>query len=158
MTLDEIVQTFLGSEADDWGEHIGFPTFLYGPPDAEQLGHDSRKVYQPDIAIGLAWGSEDNDKYVWEWVKQFADASARSVWIDLLYNGQVVYREISVNVDGGRATLPSPLATMDDKTREVTGWYCKRDEYEFVRAFARVTRDLREFDTYFERSGITIKD
>lgn len=161
MTLDELIQTFIESPQSDWSEKLGTPTFLFAPADAPDLGHYNRMVYRPDVAVGLAWGSEMNDNYVWEWVQKFPDPKAHSILIDLLYNGQVVYRELGVVVDGGRATLPSPLPiTKEDEVvpSEILGWFCKPHEYAFVRAFAEKTDDLRNFDSYFERSGIEVRD
>ena len=159
MTLDEILQTFLSSGRDDWTDNLGTPTFLHGPPadEDDDKSHDSRIVYKPDIAIGLAWGSTVNDHYHDPWFDHFPDSSpGRSFLIDLLYNGQVVHRELGVSVDGGRYILPAGRAVMSPARREIIGWYAVPDEYEFLTAFAGAIGHTREFESGFRMSGMTV--
>ncbi len=156
MTHDEILNTFLRSARTDWSDDLGTPTFLYAPADAEkQEVHYSRIVYKPNIAIAVASGLTVNDRYQDEWLERYPDKGpGRSFWIDLLYNGQVVHRELGVSVDGGRYVLPPGIATVEND--QITGWCCRRDAYEFVEAFARATGETRSFETGFKISGMTI--
>jgi hypothetical protein len=159
VTLDEILATFLNSSQADWSDDLSTPTFLYGSPadEDDKRAHHGRKVYKPDIAIGLAWGSTVNDSYHDPWLNKYPDKSpGRSFFIDLLYNGQVVYRELGVSVDGGRYTLPAGRGVMSDDQREVIGWYAIPEEHEFLSAFARATGHTREFESGFQISGMTI--
>ena len=88
MDLDTIRQTIIESEADDWhvivcwGDSSG-PSFLQddgGRPEKLSL----------------------------DWAERFPDRTVTGSWVDVLWNGSLVDRQIVFNADGGRVTLPAP--------------------------------------------------
>src|SRR4051794_25637181 len=100
MTLDQLLQTYLGSSRVDWHQ-------VHAPLVPETHAHESLYVYKPDISIVVGDGlSGEDDDYVWDWVQIYPDHSARKFWVDLFYDGVPIYRQLAVAVDGGRANLP----------------------------------------------------
>jgi hypothetical protein len=143
MTLYDILQIYLTSDHRDW--HA-----VAAPLVPETSAHELLYVYKPNIAIVVAWNHREEERHTWSWVETFADHSAHNFYIDLLYDGVPVFRELAVSVDGGRANLPSPSGFVDND--EAKGWAIKRDEYEFVRQFSVVRGDAANFDDYFGRA------
>lgn len=143
MTLDDILQTYLNSAHEDWHQ-------VHAPLVPETHAHEALYIYKPDVSIVVAEGFSDED-YTWNWVEIYADPHARRFWIDVLYNGVPVHREIAVHVDGGRADLPSPngYINADDPAE---GWSVPRDEYDFVRQFSVIRGQTRNFDEYWTRA------
>jgi hypothetical protein len=143
MTLDQILQMYHASSAADWHQ-------VHAPLVPETHAHEALYIYKPDVSIVVAENFSDED-YQWDWVEIYADKSAHRFWIDLLYNGVPVYREIAVHVDGGRADLPSPGGYIDSNDPS-KGWSVPRDEYEFVRHFSVIRGQERNFDEYYARA------
>lgn len=166
MTLDEIRAVILESSPADWQRiDRGSATFLYGfvTEGQHREVHDARVVYKLNVAIGVAWGLKTHDRdYHADWLEAFSDSSGFSEYIDVLYHGNPVDRHVRVVVDGGRAALPSPDPIVEGELpdTERVGWKTTRDEYEFLRAFERLFSAGGEenFVSYFERSGIQIRD
>lgn len=143
VTLDDILQAYHSSSANDW--HA-----VHAPLVPETHAHEALYIYKPDVSIVVAEGFSDED-YTWDWVEIYSDKSARRFWIDVLYNGVPVYREIAVHVDGARADLPSPAGYLDSNDPS-KGWQVPRDEYEFVRQFSVIRGKERDFDVYWKRA------
>ena len=127
---------------------------------AESFGHYALWVYVDDIQISVAL-SEELDRhgaeYQAEW-NTFPDKRINEHFLDVIYNGQIVYREVVLGVDGGRALLPSPkLETIDTGqmwhepfTNTVTEL-----QFELAQFLARVQGN-REFDGYFKQAGFVV--
>jgi hypothetical protein len=110
MQLADLLDTIIASRADQWRNvDTGGNTYLdsFGQvgswKDGEEvhwLEHDShhtRVIYEPDIAIGMAWGMRreiGDGGFVEDWVERFPDPEASAAWLDLLYNGQPVNRRL----------------------------------------------------------------
>lgn len=112
--------------------------------------HDARAVLIEDVDIAIEWGmSEDpferRSDYKPEW-SAFPNPVAHLCRADVFYRGSLVDRILIASVDGGRAYLPVPehregkLVVMDRP-------------YQLVRLINDLT-GTRDFDSYFERSGI----
>jgi hypothetical protein len=79
-------------------------------PNSEEGGHTERAVYRPDVALSLEWGRDVTTHFTEEWVTRFADPEgAYSSNVELRYGGEVIYRWVLVQVDGGRTAMPMPL-------------------------------------------------
>lgn len=127
MRYDEILDLVANSTPEEWNKIVcwgggGGPSFLNGLPgeDGNWTAHEERASYKPDVSVGLAWGITSNDDFKEEWANQFPDPHASSEFVDVLYNGMLVYRDIRVIVDGGRVGLPLPDRNGDDLT--ITRW------------------------------------
>lgn len=140
MTLDDVLNAYLGSSPSDWHQ-------VHAPLVPDTHAHEALYIYKPEVSIVVAECFSDED-YSWDWVEIYPDRHARRFWIDLLYNGVPVYREIAVRVDGGRAALPSPSGYVDANDPS-KGWHVPRDEYDFVRQFSVIRGHAREFDQYW---------
>jgi hypothetical protein len=143
VTLDEALKAYFDSSAGDW-HHVTAPLV----PGTH--AHEALYVFKPDVSLVVADGFHEEERHVWEWVEIYADRSAHNFYIDLLYNGVPIYRELAVSVDGGRAQLPSPSGYVEMEKPE-SGWRIERDEYEFVRQFSVIRGKAADFDSYFER-------
>lgn len=96
----------------------------------EHDSHHSRAVLRDDVAIGLAWGLTENDTFEEDWTTRFPDPKASSAWLEVLYHGQPVDRELMVHVDGrcyvprchsGSSTTSAPTGRRSSGLR-VTRW------------------------------------
>ncbi|WP_132256091.1 hypothetical protein [Methylobacterium segetis] len=121
MDLNTYLRTILATNPNDWLKVDG-ATFLQsvdeitsfsGGSNHSALGdlreHREIATLKSDLSISLAAGLKHRDKFYEPWTKGFADPNASSVFIDALWNGRPVFREIGVYVDGARALLPPPI-------------------------------------------------
>ena len=113
MTLDDILNTYLTSNASDW--HA-----VHAPLAPGTDAYEGYYIYKTDIAI-VAAATISDQPYAWPWVKIYPDKSARSFSIDLLYDGVPVYREMAVHVDGARADLRRRAVTSITTTHRRAG-------------------------------------
>jgi hypothetical protein len=144
MTLDQAIETYFNSTAGDWHQ-------VSAPLVPETNAHEVLHIYKPDVSLVLGEGHAEDDLHTWDWVNVFPDHSARNFYIDLLYNGVPIYRQLAVSVDGGRADLPSPAGYVETEKPE-SGWRVDRGEYEFVRHFSVIRGRENEFDTKFKQA------
>lgn len=141
---------------DEWWNYIPEgPLYNYnlGTSDgiATVLGwHDGRAVLNEDVDIAIEWGMsadpfESRRDFKPDWAP-FPDRSVQLCYADVFYRGSLVERVSIASVDGGRAYLPTP-EWRDDR------WVVMDRPYQLVRLINDIT-DTREFESYFERSGI----
>jgi hypothetical protein len=148
MTIDEIMESCAESRADDWAFWVylcGNASAAQRPPQEagmqeQDLAGCARAVYLAERAIGLAWSpADDGEPYH---------------WVELLYEGAVVDRQLAVWVDGAHASLPVPSAEPDGGGRS-TPWVSRRS-YRLIRLANEVDPDCSDFDDYFAGSGIEL--
>ncbi|TQK19110.1 hypothetical protein FBY40_1601 [Microbacterium sp. SLBN-154] len=155
MQLHEIWKEIIESHEGYWNYIPRGPLFNYNLGTSNGAAwvagyHDARAVLLHDVDIALEFGMDSN---IWqerepakpEWAP-FADREVFFVWCDIMYRGSLVDRVELASVDGGRATLPFP----EKRDGE---WIVMDRPYHL----ARVIDDIqggREFEEYFERSGI----
>lgn len=155
MQLHEIWKKVSESWSDWWNYLPEGPLFNYNlgtsGGDAAVYGwHDVRAVLIEDVDIAIEWGMsadpfERRQDYTPEWAP-FPDRSVELCYADLFYRGALVDRVSIASVDGGRAYLPTPK-------RRDEGWVVMDRPYQLVRLINDIMGG-REFDSYFERSGI----
>lgn len=161
MRLEDLLSAICSSDSDLWFS-IEPPyelkvTYLdtgRGSVQAETFGYNSKWVYSDNVRISIAI-SEETERhgrdYVADW-NVWPDRRINEHFLDIFLDGQVVYREKVLCVDGGRVFLPSPkMETVDTGqmwhepfTNSVT-----ERQYELVRFLADVLSD-REFSEYFK--------
>ncbi|WP_437286640.1 hypothetical protein [Sorangium sp. So ce406] len=129
-------------------------TYSSGAPTTsiDVVSHSLVATFKNDIAITIGWGLRSLDDFQEDWANGFPDPHASSSFVDMFYNGTLIYRELYVTVDGGRVALPVPEP---------------RDGRLVVpSAYVRLVRLLNsleaayasEFDSYFQRAGMTEVD
>jgi len=169
MTLNDYKNLILDTEENDWtkigcfGAGAG-PSYknsmsVWTKGDGEFHNIDVESHYEvmslkKDLLVSVAYGITHNDDFVEGWANAFADSHASSSFIDFFYSNQMVYRDIYVSVDGGRANLPLPSMKLDD-SYNVVGLEIARDKYEF---FKNINRDISEYDRYISMAKISIVD
>jgi hypothetical protein len=174
MRLEEFRSVVTSSEAEDWHRMQGWETYLYKLGNVTEYdngqrleivdveSHHSRAVYQPDIAIGIAWGlpHQGGERFHEDWTERFADEKASAGWLDLLYHGQPVDRRLYVLVDGARCKLPLPeqifAAGFGVGPREKRLWVTRRD-YELVRLVNELDSGV-DYDRYLRQAGFDVPD
>lgn len=175
MTLDEFDNLCAHSSRDEWtvvpcwGARSG-PSYLdqfrAGNP-GDPLEHYEQSVrasYQPNLAVGLAWGLDltpDREDGWWEpWVEKFSDKEASAHFIDLLYSGTLVDRRVYVSVDGGRCMLPVPRKDYAEDTPtggQVTAYWISRRAYAFFRLIDSLEKES-DFDYYVQQAEFEVRD
>jgi hypothetical protein len=96
-----------------------------------------------------------------DWARRFADEKVTASWVDVLWNGALVDRELVYNADGGRVILPASQVmyhteSPSDRT-EIIGEYVTQWEYHLARIVAGF-EGQRDFEGDFERAGFTLLD
>ena len=124
MTLRELLHTIISSSRSDWNTIVCWGTHS-GPSYRDQFefyqiyegqhnvlhsdSHGMVASYKPDLSITMAWGLTANRNFDETWATNFPDPNASSHHVDVFFNNALVYRDLFVSVDGGRAKLPLPL-------------------------------------------------
>ncbi len=158
MTLREIIDTIINSDYDDWNrmtcwgghtgpsysQRLGVVTKGSGAWELEIEEHAHVAAYKPNASITVAWGFTHNDDFQENWHQNLPDKRASSSFIDVFFNGALVFRTIMVSVDGGRVYLPLPNA----QTVNVPNGYAR-----FVDVICSGSRNDRVFSDYFDRVG-----
>jgi hypothetical protein len=127
MDFHVFIRTILASQQQDWS-HVDAPTFLQSMGEVQSMvkeckaqnrwievqEHYALMTYKPNMSIAMAKGLPFRDTFVEPWTECFSNKRAWSLYVDLLWNGMPVHREIGVVVDGGLCTLPLPLPGTTD--------------------------------------------
>jgi hypothetical protein len=168
MTLDEVREQVSATTAADWQLLDGgvVPVYLdrfsqISSGDQTWLEHDShhsRAVLRDDIAIGLAWGLRENKSFAEDWTTRFPNPRASTAWLEVLYHGQPVDRELIVHVDG-RCYVPLPEQVFDDVRADrpkVTALRISRWQYEVVGRAQELGGGTYDYDEYVRQCGFEV--
>lgn len=160
MRLNELLQIIRESNKEDWNviESNTLLSQITTDNDNRVYAdyHTNRASYIPDVSIGLAWGLNCNPDFYEEWANCHPDSHASSHFLDILYNGMLVYRMVYVLVDGGRSYMPLPHREMNENG-ETIGWYITDEEYEFFELFNSIQSFDTQFESYLRSSRIEIR-
>jgi hypothetical protein len=114
--------------------------------------HSDYAVFKHDVAISMAWGATAGGDYREPWATRCPDATARTAYIDIFYNGALVFRDVFVAVDGDRCYLPLPRS-LDDL--RVAPEYAQLTALLSTLSLGCTSSD---FCTYWRRAGLQIGD
>src|SRR2546423_6071392 len=111
MKLEELLSTIAKSNPSDWSTISRGPTFrdrlmqVSSGSDnwIEINSHHTIAVYKPNIAITLGFGMDWRPEFKEPWAQKFPDPNASGDYFDIYYYGALIYRNVYVAVDGGRA-------------------------------------------------------
>jgi hypothetical protein len=156
-TLPALIDRIVMSQPSDWNVIGGRPSYS---DEFHQLQSGNRKwleirshytvaAFMPDVSITLAWGLPVVDDFREPWANTFPNPHASSHFLDVFYNGALVFRALYVNVDGGRASLPLPLKHY--------GGAVPLRYSAFISLLDRLDRSS-QFPSYFERAGLKSVD
>jgi hypothetical protein len=95
ITLDEARRLVLGSDIDDWA-------WFEGLDGDDEVVQTNQATYKPEVLLAMHWGRTAIRGFREAWSERFADRNARSLYLDVLYAGSLISRDILVSVDGGR--------------------------------------------------------
>jgi hypothetical protein len=170
MTFDEVIEGIAVSESNEWwsepcwGSNSG-PSYHYQPEFWELIDGDTNVLkvnshsnvasFKPDVSITMAWGLECLDNFVEEWANKFPDPSASSRYLDIFYNNALIFRDVYVTVDGGRAKLPLPDRKWDKNEEKIVALNVPRRRYQLIKLVDSLEYVSR-FDDYFQRAGFTV--
>lgn len=156
MQLNDFIRTILSSDPNDWSV-VSSPTLLDAVENISIGGqlmvkcdsHDTLFTYKNNLDISIAQGLSHVRDFKEDWLSCYADQSASSIYVDLMWCGRVVKRIIAIAVDGGRCVIPLPNLT----AREV-----RRSEYEIMRLLHHIGHVQSSYNEYCSRAGICILD
>lgn len=160
MRFDELIQKVVRSTPDDWVELAPpiWPLYLdYGTgPNGEWIRvreHSSGWVLREDVQVQLAYGLDPDRDLYFDW--KFPDPKIVGRKFEIKFNGQPIFRDTLLTVDGGRAILPIPASetVQAENTMALVGYSANSQEI----ALARLIDELvghREFDRYLKQAGI----
>jgi hypothetical protein len=156
MKLNELLDTVMSSDADDWHKIVCWGS-TSGPSYKDQFtfwekrdkaenfldveSHSEVAIFIPDISISLAFGLKRSDKFQEKWANSFPDPDASSSYVDIFYNNALVFRTFYVVVDGGRAYLPVPHRTTLDVPRRYYGFIQLINSIQGERDYERYVKD-----------------
>lgn len=169
MRYDDLVRAVLDSRPEDWHDiyHPVWPqyfTYGRGPREdgewSEWIGvreHDHGWVLRSDVRIQLAYGmeSDPDGDMSFDW-PSFSDPRVIGRHVEIKFNGQPVFRDRLISVDGNRYVLPLPASETitDDQGRPIRYAYsATKDQIALARLVARLTGG-RDFDSYMQRATI----
>lgn len=182
MILEDALSLIASSDVSDWNvipcwaANTG-PSFLdrlqtwWGPDDGWGLDvdqHAIRAAYKPDLSLGLAFGLDFRPEYrgepdsrnlTFDWAEDFPDSDVAGYWLDVLWCGMLVYRDLLLSVDGGRALLPSPrgfyVPTGAARAEHVGDTVTER-EVAIARLVHSFEHTEKEFQGYLDRAGFVV--
>src|SRR5262245_11182113 len=159
MTFSGYFEALLASRRADWVCHPCWgpgsgpsyrDAFVVKPAPGERRAlavesHSYLAVYKNDLSLSLAWGLPSRAPVAEEWVAGLAEQSASSVLVDFFYGPSLVYRDLALDIDGGRVYLPLP-ARRDGRL------LVPRRKVEFFKLLDALTPRLSTFDESFARA------
>jgi hypothetical protein len=160
MQLREILATVASSKVTDW-QIIFRPTLRHritelmkADGERERLMVDEHMVsfaYRPNIAITMAYGLVDQSGFELPTGHPFAQENARSLFLDIFHDGQLVHRETVISVDRQRCLLPMPLA-WEPPVQIATA------QMSLIRLIHALAGPPTDYDSYFRESGMMRSD
>jgi hypothetical protein len=180
MTLDEVLETIAGSTKDDWnlihcwGANCG-PSFLdrfdvstggTGRWRLEHESHGTRASYTNDVSLGLAYGLDYMPRHGgrpeemhFEWSMGFPEQRVTAFWVDALWSGMLVSRQLLLSVDAGRVILPAAHAEFvhpDAAHAELAAETVTQREAQIARLVHSFSHDPDDFDHYLEATSFVV--
>lgn len=170
MNLQEYENLIVDTSEEDWtkiscwGGGSG-PSFLNkfdvwtsASGEFKNLDIDSHSEYyslKKNLLVSVACGITHNDNFREVWANKFADSYAISKFVDFFYSNILVYRDVYVAVDGGRAILPLPKIIYDKEKNEIKKLVVSKNRYNF---FKILNVNSYEYDEYIRDAGFEIID
>lgn len=113
MKLNELMKTVSSSTENDWNRiDPNGPFFIHSiqmnGETAETCQHFEYASYKNDLQITMGWDLIDNPDFKAIYANCNPDPNAKGMWLDLFFNGALVFRTKYISVDGGRCNLPIP--------------------------------------------------
>jgi hypothetical protein len=172
-SLDEIREVICKSKGEDWHVIVaGGITFLDHfvldpggddePPELAVDSHTTRAVWKPDTRLGIASGLDysggELDGYAWAQKLPF-DKTVKGEWVDVLWNGQMVDRQLMLRADDGNVRLPAPVPVFypDDELRSggvIVGESIPRWSYHLARIVCSF--DGHDIDASIKSVGLVV--
>jgi hypothetical protein len=167
MQYDDLVRTVLNSQPKDWQDigHPVWPQYLsYGTVrrDGELSDwisvreHSQGWVLRSNVQIQLAFGLESGDELSFDW-PPLPDPKVIGRHVEIKFNGQPVFRDMLISVDGRRCVLPLPASeTINDEEGMPSIRYAysaTKDEIALARLVDSLTGGDR-FDVYMRLATI----
>jgi hypothetical protein len=165
VTVDEILDSCEGSCADDWA----FWVYVCGDDpaarprpqqgDAVRTRHIcARAVHLVRGEIGLAWtpAEEEEVSYLAAWSSPVVRGEHAYHWVELVYEGTVVDRQLAVWIHDECVSLPVPGCEPSGDGRD-PAFRVSRRAYRLIRLANEIDADCADFDACFARSGIELR-
>jgi hypothetical protein len=167
--LTELLSRVRGSSALDWSVitpiHLG-GIEVYGT-DAPQVGfrgqHEYLAHYNPDLDISIAWGAEQNrgepHEGAWSAWSHFPDRRVYGLWVDILWQGSPVHRDLIISADGHRFYLPAPDPVVgEDASDEITRWTVRKSSLVLPRLLNGIQNPHEDTDRRVLSAGFEVVD
>lgn len=155
MTLQDLIQTIRTSNQNDW-HNIGANGPLFNhriimngdTPETDQ--HLEYASYNRDLQITIGWDLVDNDDFQAPYANNNPDRHANGMWLDVFYNGALVFRTMYVSVDGNRCNLPIP-------TNNNGTWEVSNEQADFIFVINAIHGlDRADYNRYLNTAGIAV--
>lgn len=160
MNLRQVLRRISESAPSDW-QLIFRPTFrhrfneiLTAGGEVAALDQDEHAVMftlRADIEISMAYGMVEQGAVPLDSDNPFAKENARTVFLDIFYQGRMVHREVILKVDRNRCLLPLP-----------TSWeqpvMVPLGQANLVRLIHSLAGPPTDFESYFEQAGMRHAD
>jgi hypothetical protein len=158
VNLDQIHEVLSAGRAEEWHYFEALGTFDVlslaelgdGTQRFEMEGHHNVATYRANPSLTLAWGQRENEKFQEAWANSFADPSASSFLLDVLWNGAVIDRHTLVYVDGNRVAMPLPQLG--------EGLSVPRLGYGIAKIVRGPGANGWDLDDYMSRAGMSVSD
>lgn len=160
MQIRELLATIASSKVADWQTILRptlrhrFTEILNEAGKREQMLVDEHRVsfsYRADIAITMAYGLVDQASFELPADHPFAKENARTLLLDIFYEGRLVHRETVVSIDRQRCLLPLPR-TWDPPISIPAA------QFSLVRLVHALAGPPTDYGSYFLESGMVRSD
>ena len=160
MQIRQLLAQIASSKVTDW-EPLFRPTLRHRLTEIldekgkrEQFVIDEHLVsfvYRPDIAITMAYGLVEQAALDLPPDHPFGRENARSLLLDIFYEGRLAHRETVVSIDRHRCLLPMP-ASWELPISVSTA------QFSLVRLLHALAGPPTDYDTYFQECGMVRSD
>lgn len=168
MRYEDLLSLVMTSTAADWvrmDEPVSLARVMLsgfeGSPEVWIEEHSHLAYHRENLDISLAWGADQNDGEPWSGVwadwSHFPDRTVRGRYIEVLWRGKPVYRQLIVSADGGRYYLPAPNPRSSNESGDAAvSYYIEKEDIPLARLAHELSRNSESFDSGISRTGAAI--
>jgi hypothetical protein len=157
MTIDELIHTIRTSTGENWhnlnsnGPFYKHRIVMNGnTPMFDQ--HLEFASFKNDLQITLGWGLLDNNDFQAPYANNNPDPNAKGMWLDVFFNGAMVFRTMYISVDGGRCNIPIPSSDVNG------GWEVSNEYADLIHILNQIHGlDRNTYDRYLHDIRIVNK-
>lgn len=127
MNLIEFKESILrNSSKTDWELH-----------ESNMEKYDTIATLKEDLSISLRYSSEYVvSDFKEDWANIWPNPMANSIYIDFCFNGEVIFQELVVSIDGGKGLILCPSIIFEDN--KIMGYEYSQENYDIAKIIEKL--------------------